>query len=169
MNQWVRATIIILSVTTSFVATAATSLDQVQTQSVMAHPKVMQLTKEFRSLYQFAEKTQPERQVGGLLNEIKVDDYYFLWRLAKDETEYDIIRIFRPKKNGKDFGVTYYLANHIVEGRWVLRRFIGPERGGWRADTIDTETNEYLGYQGATRPIISEDDAKILKRWGIQL
>ena len=125
-----------------------------------------EMTIEFNSLYKIAKTLIPDSEVGGFLKEKNYGDHVLLWRLADEPDEYDIIRIYRPK-NG--FDVTFYRANHIVPGRWVIRRFIGPSQAGWRNDTIDLDTGEYLGYQGTRFPRLDSRDQEIIDMWQIQL
>lgn len=127
------------------------------------------LQDEFHRLYDLAAKTEPEFEVGGFLNGKSYGDHELLWRLADEPGEYDVIRIFRDKEGSNSFDVTFYRADHIVPGVTVLRRFVGPGISGWRNDTIDYKTGEYLGSQGARRPALDARDREILKKWKIEL
>ena len=92
-----------------------------------------------------------------------------LWKLAKYEGDYDVIRIFSERKDGKDFVVSYFRGDHLVEGRTVIRRFYGPVITGWRNDTVDVETDEYLGWQGVEEPRLNKKDENVLNLWNVEL
>jgi hypothetical protein len=124
---------------------------------------------EFTRLKALAETLEPEFEVGGLLKGKRYGDHELLWRLAEEPGQYDVIRIFRDKPGKDSFDVTFYRADHIVPGRMVIRRFVGPGVSGWRNDTMDLNTGEYLGAQGASRPRLDQRDLQILKKWDIEL
>ena len=97
----------------------------------------------------------------------KYGDMDLLWRTSDDENDNQTIRFFMKKRNGDVFAVTYHLSvNVIVDGRRVIRRFIGPEPSGWINHTIDYDTKEYYGQQG-WKPFLSAKEKKLLKDWGI--
>ncbi|NJL25244.1 MAG: hypothetical protein HC902_08730 [Calothrix sp. SM1_5_4] len=106
-----------------------------------------------------------DAQVGGLLNSKSYGDHEILWPLDGD---IDVIRVFRDKKPAA-FEIVYHRGTHIVPGRTVIRRFVGPAQGAWRADTIDADTGEYLGTQGAQKPELDARDREIMKTWNVQL
>ncbi len=115
------------------------------------------------------EKLEPEFVVGGYLKGKKYGDHELLWKLAGEPGEAEVIRIFRDKEGMKSFEITFHHNDHIVKGREVIRRFVGPGISGWRNDTIDSQTLEYLGSQGARRPMLDSRDREILKQWDIEL
>ncbi len=127
------------------------------------------LVKEFVLLKNKISTLEPEGKVGGLYNFKKFKGYTLLWKLEEDPSESEVIRIYREAKHKGEqaFSVTYHKNDIIVRGQMVLRRFYGPDANGWRNDTVDFDSGEYLGTQGAENPTISEDDKKIMKAWGL--
>jgi hypothetical protein len=130
-----------------------------------------QLFKEFDQMYELVSSLEPDGQVGGLLNEKVIGDYSLLWKLADEPGEYDVIRIYRdyPGERFDHFSVSYYLADHIVPGRTVLRRFVGTKLNFFRNHTVDAKTGEYLGSQGASFLSLRPRDQEILDHYGIVL
>lgn len=129
------------------------------------------LNQEYQKFYSLVEKLQPDALVGGLLKSKKFNDHEILWKLAESENDYTVIRIYREHNDGsEDFAITYYYARHIVPGTLVIRRFIGPAVGsGWRNDTVDLESGDYLGSQGQVAPVLNSRDQELLTLWSIKL
>ncbi len=128
------------------------------------------LRSEFLFMKKTVENLEPEFMVGGYLKGKKYGDYELLWHLGETPEDMDTIRIFREKADGQaPFDVSFIRTNHIVPGRNVIRRFVGPAISGWRNDTIDEETGEYLGPQGVKYPSLDERDQEILKIWNLEL
>ena len=139
-------------------------------QNLLAKEKFShQIHEEFHQMYDFVLNLESEFKVGDVLYGKSYGDYEILWTLAQETGETDVIRIYREKEGQQAFVVSYFRSPHILEGRTVIRRFIGPSLTGWRNDTIDAETNEYLGRQGQTQPALDQRDREILKAWGIKL
>ena len=127
------------------------------------------LLNEFQYIRQIIESRTADGNVGGYYDFIEMDGYEILYTPEFD-TDHDVIRVFLNRETPeKDFSITYYLTDHIVRGRRVLRRFVGPEPTGWRNDTIDVNTLEYLGSQGNSRLILKEDEQKIADELGVTL
>jgi hypothetical protein len=128
------------------------------------------IQEEFSRIYAVAEAAEAEYTVGGFMEGKSYGDHELLWRLGSENGGYDIIRIYRDKGDRQQsLGISYYRARHIVPGRTVIRRFVGPDISGWRNDTIDADTGEYLGSQGARQPSLDRRDRQILKKWGVRL
>lgn len=128
----------------------------------------LQIRQEFDGLYQYVQNLEPEYEVGGMLKAKEYGDHKLLWDLADEPGETDVIRIYRSKGRG-DFNVTYHRTHQIIEGKIVIRRFVGPLISGWRNDTIDAHTNEYLGAQGVFAPDLDQRDTEIMEKWGVRL
>lgn len=124
---------------------------------------------EIRSQYFQLRKTveglKPEYDVGGYLSGKRFGDHEILWHLAEELGDAEVIRIYREKKGDQAFNITFHRNNALVPGRRAIRRFVGPERSGWRNDTIDEDTEEYLGSQGEEEPRMDARDRAIMKRW----
>ena len=128
------------------------------------------LQKEYSRLRKIAAKLKPEYEVGGYLKGKVYGDHELLWRLAEEKGDPEVIRIYRDKGEGRQpFDVTFHHSTGIIKGRTVIRRFVGPASTGWRNDTIDAETGEYLGSQGTRDPAMDPRDLEILKKWNIRL
>lgn len=128
------------------------------------------LQSEFRDLRALVQKLEPEFMVGGYLFGKRYGDHELLWHLASDSQGTDTIRLYREKSGGrKEFAVAYLRSTQIVEGRTVIRRFVGPVVGDWRNDTIDANSGEYLGSQGVRTPELDARDREILRKWKIEL
>ncbi len=124
------------------------------------------LIDEFQRVQNWIGTQIPDGEVGGLYDFIQRDGYKILYSKQFDG-DHDTIRFFLNRKAPEqDFAITYHLSRHITHGRTVLRRFIGPEPTGWRNDTVDFHTKEYLGAQGAQHLRFRKDEQKILQEWG---
>lgn len=136
---------------------------------VFATPQADQLAAEYQRLYNWTQTVQPDGLVGSHYPFKQMEGYIVLWDpQASMNDKHDMIRIFLNREAPlKDFAVTYYKSQYIVEGRTVLRRFYGPDDKGWRNDTVDFITGEYFGYQGTPSPKLSEDEQSILDFWTI--
>ena len=135
------------------------------------------LHSEYARLRALVEKLEPEFEVGGYLKGRRYGDHELLWRLAEEpgcssahlRCDAEVIRIFRDKAGHESFDVTFHRNQAIVPGRTVIRRFVGPNPTGWRNDTIDADSREYLGSQGARRPRLDRREEEILRQWDIEL
>ncbi|MEO0335678.1 MAG: hypothetical protein AAF202_04765 [Pseudomonadota bacterium] len=137
--------------------------------SAVASPEAEQLVKEFNSLKQWALEQEMDGVVGGLYPYVQQDGYIVMFSKEFDG-EHDVIRFFLGRSAPqKDFAVSYYWSRYMFEGRRVLRRFVGPEPTGWRNDTVDVDTFEYLGRQGRSELSLSDEELEILEAWGIEL
>lgn len=119
---------------------------------------------QFQRLRAVVSKLKPEFEVGGYLNGKRYGDHELLWHL-EPAGDAEVIRIYREKKNGPAFDITFHRNNAIVPGRTVIRRFYGPSPTGWRNDTVDADTGEYLGSQGQEEPRLDKRDREIMERW----
>ncbi|MGE0525938.1 MAG: hypothetical protein AB7G93_10240 [Bdellovibrionales bacterium] len=127
------------------------------------------LLTEYKDVRAKVSRIQPEFDVGGY-NAKDYGDYRLIWRLAETMEEAEMIRIYRAKGlRDHDFDVTYHRNRAIAPGRTVVRRFVGPMDRGWRNDTVDIDTGEYLGRQGAPYPRMDARDREILEQWGMQI
>ncbi len=128
------------------------------------------LANEYARLRARVEATVPDSLVGGYLKSKSFGDHQLLWKLAEEPGDTEVLRIFRPKGPGVPaLDVTFHFSRYIVRDRTVIRRFVGPSTTGWRNDTVDVESGEYLGSQGATHPVLDLRDREILKTWDIEL
>lgn len=127
------------------------------------------INEEFLRLRTFVEKLQPEFTVGGYLNGKNYGDHQLFWHLSQEKGGNEVIRIFRYKGRNNDFDVSFHRSMEIMPGRTVIRRFVGPGSSGWRNDTIDAATGEYLGSEGPSLPRMDVRELEILKQWDIEL
>lgn len=127
------------------------------------------LLQEWSSLRKMVGELVPDGEIGGYYSTKSFDGVTLMWRTRGEKGD-EVIRLFFDKKleDGRYFHVTYYKNDYIVEGRTVLRRFLGLEPSGWGNHTIDFETGDYLGSQGNTKPTINEEQQKILDEWNIK-
>jgi hypothetical protein len=129
---------------------------------------------EFTNLRAQVLAMKPDGEVGGYLKSKSFGDHEVLWRLSDVEGEAEVIRIYREKRALKgsttqDFVVAFHKGGHIEPGRVVIRRFYGPAQTGWRNDTVDVQTGEYLGRQGTTQPLLDERDMAIMAKWDLSV
>lgn len=132
-----------------------------------AHGK--EIIQEFNRLYKMANRLTPEFEVGGFLYGKNYGDHKFMWRLADTADGNDYIRIYRALPNNQAFEISFHRSSLIIPGRQVIRRFYGPATGGWRNDTVDANTGEYLGRQGTEKPRLALRDAEIMDKWCVKL
>lgn len=123
-----------------------------------------EVRQQFDRMRAVVSKMKPEFAVGGYLNGKSFGDHEVLWHL-EPAGDAEVIRIYRKKKNGQAFDITFHRNDAIVRGRTVIRRFVGPSPTGWRNDTVDADTGEYLGSQGQEEPLMDKRDREIFKRW----
>lgn len=144
-----------------------------QTQAQSWDEKAQILQKEFSELRAIVATLTPDYVVGGLYNAKEYDDVTLLWKIDTEGDgtgENEVIRFYGERNPPlKDFGVTYYKSYVIVPGQVVLRRFYGPDSTGWRNDTIDYVSSEYIGSQGSRAPFLSETDVAIMKNWNLTI
>lgn len=126
--------------------------------------------QEYQTLRDMVVKMTPDYQVGGYYHAKEVGDSLLMWLLQSDPTAHEVIRIYRPRgdHSGLNFAITYHRSSEIVEGRIVVRRFIGTEPYGWRNDTVDLQTGEYLGAQGMTEPSMTKEERALLRSYGVR-
>lgn len=125
---------------------------------------------EYKQLRALVASWEPEYVVGGYMNGKDFGDHEILWRLGEEEGDAEVIRIYRDKGEGKEsFSVTFHFGDHMIDGHTIIRRFIGPSFRGWRNDSVDAVTGEYLGSQGIDRPALDRRDREILRKWKIKL
>lgn len=128
------------------------------------------LKTEFERFYSYVQTLRADGKVGSVMNYKKVGEYLVLWDLGKTPEDYDVIRLYNEHKDGTDaFAVSYYRSKQIVPGRTVIRRFVGPGIVGWRNDTMDLATGEYLGMQGVREPYMNNADRKLVQKYKIRL
>ena len=119
---------------------------------------------KFRTL---VETLEADGDIGGYMDFKRYEDVTLLWRIDDDFTGNEVVRFYIPREGRlENFAVTYHKSTSIIDGRVVLRRFVGPEPTGWINYTIDYETGEYLGSQGFT-PRLLENEVVFLREWGI--
>lgn len=133
-----------------------------------ASSKAEVLAQEYERLKAYTSTAVPDSFVGGLMHAKKMQGYEILWDSKDFEVDgHDCIRLFKKQAPLRpDFAVTYYKSKFIFPERVVIRRFVGPDGKGWRAETIDLLTGEDLGPQGVVRKL-TEEEASILNEWGI--
>ena len=99
--------------------------------------------------------------------------HFVFWSLEDRDVSapgyHETIRIFIPPTATypKNFAVSYHKSTHILSEALVLRKFVGPEPSGWRNDTINYATKEYLGMQGSRWVETPEHVEDILAQWDI--
>ena len=136
------------------------------------------LIDEFKQLRTAVSQLQPDNNVPGgtghyenYFQEKDYGDYVIMWRLEEQENNpdyHEVIRLYiKPQGEQDSFAVTYHKTTQILKGTLVLRKFVGPEPIGWRNDTINYKTGEYLGFQGMRRLVIPKHIEWILTQWGI--
>lgn len=124
------------------------------------------LKEEWTRLRAHVETLEPDGNIGGYMDYKTYGKMTLLWRISDNEGDYEAIRFYKERKEDGNFAITYHKSNEIYDGRIVIRRFIGPEPGGWINHTIDYNTGEYLGRQGYF-PSLHGDEHKIMKEWNI--
>lgn len=125
------------------------------------------LTAEWNRLYELVSQTEADYVVGGLYNAKEFDGVTLLWKVG---TEHEVIRFYAERMAPlKDFSVTYFKTPHIVKDTMVLRRFYGPDSTGWRNDTIDFDSGDYIGRQGVRFPYLGNDDQKVMNDWSLTI
>ena len=129
-----------------------------------------ELKKEFLQLHRLVSKMRPEFTVGDYLSGKSYGDHEILWRLGEEAGDPDVIRIYRDKgEKAQALDITFHRSAGIIRGRTVIRRFVGPAMRGWRNDTMDFHSGEYLGSQGTSSPSLDERDREIMEKWGVVL
>lgn len=128
------------------------------------------LKNEFDQFYTYVTELEPDGKIGDFMKYKKVGDFTVLWDLGVEKTDYDLIRLYNEHTDGTDsFAVSYYRSQNIVPGRTVIRRFVGPGIKGWRNDTMDLETGEYLGMQGFPEPYMTSEDRALIQEFKVEL
>jgi len=134
--------------------------------------QALQLQIEYLNLKDLTRSLDADGMVGGLYYYKKYDGYEILWDKNDYEDDgHDTLRIFKAAAgpNKQAFSVTYIYSDYLLENTVTLRRFVGPTRKGWRADTVDLTSGDYNGWQGVRRPTLTEFEQEILKTYGILL
>ncbi|EQC43731.1 hypothetical protein [Bacteriovorax sp. Seq25_V] len=129
-------------------------------------PDAKTLMEEYQRFRTLVSTMKPDHLVGGWYKAKEYDGMTLMWNLGDEITDREVIRFFRKKYDGSIFAVTYHRSDYIVDGRIVLRRFVGPEPTGWVNHTIDYETGEELGSQGWW-PTLDKSDEAFLNEWKI--
>lgn len=128
------------------------------------------LMSEWSKFRKMVETLEPDEEVAGYYKSKAFGDVLLMWRISEDSSDDEVIRFYVEREGEeKYFNVTYHKNKSIVPGRQVLRRFLGTEPSGWKNHTIDFNSGEYLGSQGAWRPDVSEKNMEVLNEWGITL
>lgn len=140
------------------VLTASALADQGQATTIIS---------EYEQIRAYAQKQEAEYMVGHFMSAKQYDDALLLWQLDDDEKYHEVIRLYREREDGTSFAVSYHRSSSIVDGKIVIRRFIGTEPSGWINHTVDYKTGEYLGSQG-TEPFLTEEEEKMLKNWKVK-
>ena len=127
------------------------------------------LMNEWNQLNDHIENISKDGSIGGYMDYKSYGDVTLLWRTGEMSTYGDeVIRLYKENNQGRSFVVSYYKSHNIIEGKVVLRRFIGPEPSGWIHHTIDYNNGDYLQRQGRT-PYLSTSEKQMLNTWGITL
>lgn len=124
------------------------------------------LKEEWTRLRAHVETLEADGDIGGYMNFKTYGKVTLLWRLAQNGSDDEVIRFYKNRKGDGYFTITYHKTDDIIEGRTVIRRFIGPEPSGWINHTIDYHTGEYLQRQGYF-PELFGDEYKLMKKWNI--
>lgn len=119
---------------------------------------------EFRD---YVETLEADGDIGGYMEYKEFGDMKLLWRISEDPSDNEVIRFYMPRPGVKSFAVTYHRSHQIVQGKTVLRRFIGTEPTGWVNHTIDYATGEYLGQQGFFPHGLRQKELDMMEDWGI--
>jgi len=125
------------------------------------------IMNEYEDFREMVSELQEDRLVGDYYKAKEYSDVLLLWNLREDIKDHEVIRFFKLREDGTPFAVTYHRSSYIVEGRIVLRRFVGTEPTGWINHTIDYMTGEYLGRQGF-EPYLLKSEKTFLKNWNIR-
>ena len=126
------------------------------------------ILEEYHRLRSYVSELEPDRMIGNFHKVKEFKNHIIVWSLDDDTKYHEMIRIYK-NKGAKGFAITFHRSQTIIDDRLVVRRFIGPEPFGWRNDTVDLETEEYISAQGMRDPQLTEGDLKILKKWDITL
>lgn len=127
------------------------------------------LTEEYNRIKSWVQQSQTDGVIGNLYPYIQMDGYILMFSNDFDN-QHETIRFFiNGEGHEKDFSITYYKSQYMVENKMVIRRFVGPEPTGWRNDTIDFDTQEYLGFQGTDKPRLNDKAQEIIKEWNLTL
>jgi hypothetical protein len=130
------------------------------------------ILSEYQRLMRMVSNLQSDGTIDGTTVYKQFGDTVLIWntRETNPHASYNTIRIQRDRPDGTTLDISYHGdATHIVEGRRVLRRFVGTFQRDFRNDTIDLETQEYLGAQGVRVPRLDARDREILREWSIVL
>ena len=138
-----------------------------------ANPASWKLVEEFERLRTEVSRLQPDNSGNSYYREKDYGDHIIMWKLENQTTkrpehQYEEIRLYiKSTGTHPPFDVTYHKTTAIVRGILVLRKFIGPEPHGWRNDTVNYMTGEYLGFQGASHINLPNHVKNILTQWSI--
>lgn len=128
------------------------------------------LQEEWSRFRAHVEEVTADGDVGGYMDYKEYGDMTLLWRTSGDPSDNEVVRFYMSRENSSDwFSVTYHKSSSIIDGRTVLRRFVGPEPSGWINHTIDYHTGEYLGSQGYFPYALSDSELEMMKAWNIRL
>lgn len=125
------------------------------------------ILNEYEDFREMVSNLKEDRLVGDYYKAKQYPDVLLMWNLREDIKDHEVIRFFKKRNDGTAFAVTYHRSSYIVDGRIVLRRFVGTEPTGWINHTIDYETGEYLGSQGFD-PYLLDSEKKFLIDWNIK-
>lgn len=121
---------------------------------------------EFRS---HVETLEADGDIGGYMEYKEFGEMTLLWRISDEPSDNEVIRFYMDRPGIKSFAVTYHKSHQIVEGKTVLRRFVGTEPTGWINHTIDFVTGDYLGQQGYFPYGLKDEELDMMKEWNITL
>lgn len=140
---------------------------QVFAQSAETVSKTLQSEwSEFRS---YVETLEADGDVGSYMDYKEFGDMTLLWKISDEANGHEVIRFFMDRPGVKSFVVSYYRTPHIIQGKTILRRFVGTEPTGWINHTIDFVTGDYIGQQGSFPYSLREEELNMMKEWGITL
>lgn len=115
------------------------------------------------------ETLEADGEIGGYMEYKEFGDMTLLWRISDDPNDNEVIRFYMDRPGVQSFAVTYHRSHHIVDGKTVLRRFVGTEPTGWINHTIDFATGEYLGQQGHFPYGLKDEELDMMEEWNITL
>lgn len=134
-----------------------------------------ELHREWTLLKEMIASFEPdEKMVGGLMFQVDFGDHVLLW--SKNSFAHDgheVLRIFVPRsEHQRSFDITYILSKYLSvasQERPALRRFVGPAERGWRADTVNWLTGDWIDTQGNRNLRLTDFEQELLEKYSIQL
>lgn len=124
------------------------------------------ILSEWAQLRLHVETLKADGDIGGYMDFKNYEHATLLWRISDNKNDNEVIRFYNERADGSSFAITYHKSNIIIDGRTVIRRFIGTEPAGWINHTVDYNTGEYLQRQGYFPKLLPEE-YKLMESWNI--